>query len=230
MQTKLDKAGIVYIVKAIFQDIIAAVLFFASAGTLRWVRGWVYFIMYVFSTTIGVFYLSKYNTELLNERTKDRDNTEKWDKILLKLYIALAFFIIYVVAGMDIRYRWSSISIIYMYPALVIIILSSCLMVWAMKENANFEATSRIQSDRIQNVCQFGPYSIIRHPGYLAIILWAVAIPFVFGSLYMMIPSFIISAIIVIRTYLEDRMLKERLSGYMEYSNRTKYRLIPYIW
>lgn len=45
-----------------------------------------------------------------------------------------------------------------------------------------------------------------------------------------MIPSFLISVIIVIRTYLEDKMLKEKLVGYVEYCNRTKYRLLPYIW
>jgi len=36
--------------------------------------------------------------------------------------------------------------------------------------------------------------------------------------------------IIFVRTALEDKMLKEGLDGYLEYSNRTKYRLIPFIW
>ena len=230
MYTKLEKSGSGYLVKVAFQVIIGAILFFVSFGTLKNHQGWIYFAVYTISTILGILYLSKYNPEVLNERAKERNNTEQWDKILLKLYISLAFFIIYIVAGFDIRFGWSSIPIFCMYPALAIIILSSFLAVWAMKENANFEATSRIQNDRIQNICDSGPYKAIRHPGYLAIILWAMAIPFVFGSVYMMIPSFLISIIIVIRTYLEDKMLKEKLVGYVEYCKKTKYRLLPYIW
>ncbi|WIV12730.1 isoprenylcysteine carboxylmethyltransferase family protein [Proteiniborus sp. MB09-C3] len=230
MYTKLEKSGINYLIRVAFQIIIGAILFFVSSGTLKNHRGWVYFIVYAISTVLGVLYLSKHNPEVLNERAKERNNTEQWDNILLKIYVALAFFVIYIIAGFDIRFGWSSISVLCMYPALAIVILSSLFAIWAMKENTNFEATSRIQSDRIQNICESGPYKIVRHPGYLAIILWAVAIPFVFGSIYMMIPSFLISVIIVIRTYLEDEMLKKKLVGYVEYSNGTKYRLIPYIW
>ncbi len=230
MQMKLEKSGLNYLTRVAFQIIIGAVLFFVTSGTLTNLQGWTYFIVYSISTILGVIYLSIHNPEVLNERAKERNNTEHWDKILLKLFILLAFFIIYVVAGFDKRFNWSSISIVYMFPALVILILSSILGIWAMKENANFEATSRIQNDRIQNVCDSGPYKAVRHPGYLAVILWAVAIPFVFGSLYMIIPSIIITAVIVLRTYFEDKMLKEKLVGYLEYSHKTKYRLFPYIW
>lgn len=230
MKSKLKKSGFDYLRRVAFQVIIGAILFFVASGTLTNFRGWVYFIVYSVSTTLGVIYLSIYNPEVLNERTKERNNTEEWDKGLLKLYILFAFFIIYIIAGLDIRFGWSQISILCMYPALCIVMLSSILGIWAMKENANFEATSRIQNDRFQKVCNSGPYKTVRHPGYLAIVLWALAIPFVFGSIYMIIPSIFIVVIIVVRTYMEDSMLKEKLDGYADYSIKTKNRLIPFIW
>jgi len=230
MKTKLQKSGINYLVRVTFQVIIGAILFFVASGTLINLRGLIYFIIYSASTTLGVIYLTIHNPEVLNERAKERNNTEQWDKVLLKLYIFFAFFIIYIVAGIDIRFGWSHIPIFYMFPALAVVILSSILGIWAMNENANFEATSRIQNDRIQKICDSGPYKCVRHPGYLAVALWAVAIPFVFGSKYMIIPSFLILAIIVVRTYFEDKMLKEKLDGYVKYCNITKYRLLPYIW
>lgn len=230
MQTKLQKSGFYYLLRVFIQVIIGIILFLVASGTLANLRGWIYFIVYSISTTLGVIYLSINNPEVLNERAKERNNTEPWDKILLKLYILFAFFIVYIFAGIDIRFGWSHIPVFYMYPALAVQILSSILGIWAMKENANFEATSRIQNDRIQKICDSGPYKAVRHPGYLAIVLWAVAIPFVFGSIYMMIPSFFIIAIIVVRTYLEDKMLKGKLAGYIEYSEKTKYRLFPFIW
>lgn len=230
MQDKLQKSGLNYLIRVGFQVIVGIIIFFATSGVISYLRGWIYFITYSFSTIFGVIYLSKSNPEVLNERAKERKNTEQWDKVLLSLYIPLAFYVIYIVAGLDIRFGWSHIPMLYTYPSLVIIILSSILGIWAMSSNANFEATSRIQNDRIQDVCTSGPYKLVRHPGYLAIILWAIAIPFVFGSLYMLIPSFLIIVVIVVRTGLEDKMLIEKLAGYMDYSSKTKYRLLPFIW
>lgn len=50
------------------------------------------------------------------------------------------------------------------------------------------------------------------------------------GYFLITIISIIIDGLIVIRTYLEDKMLKEKLNGYEEYSHEVKYRLIPFIW
>ena len=44
------------------------------------------------------------------------------------------------------------------------------------------------------------------------------------------IVSFIIIGAVWIRTYLEDKMLKDELVGYLKYSQKTRYRLIPLIW
>lgn len=40
----------------------------------------------------------------------------------------------------------------------------------------------------------------------------------------------ITAVIIIIRTALEDNMLKDGLEGYFEYTKQTRYRLIPFIW
>ena len=52
----------------------------------------------------------------------------------------------------------------------------------------------------------------------------------IFETKLVLIISIIIAGLIVIRTYLEDKMLKEKLNGYEEYSHEVKYRLIPFIW
>ena len=52
----------------------------------------------------------------------------------------------------------------------------------------------------------------------------------IFETKLVLIISIIIAGLIVIRTYLEDKMLKEKLKGYEEYSHEVKYRLIPLIW
>jgi len=56
------------------------------------------------------------------------------------------------------------------------------------------------------------------------------AIPFALGTLYGLFMSGVVAILFIIRTALEDLTLKKELKGYLEYSRKVKYRLIPYIW
>ncbi len=40
----------------------------------------------------------------------------------------------------------------------------------------------------------------------------------------------LVAAVLVIRTALEDRTLQKELEGYVEYTEKTRYRLLPGIW
>jgi len=35
---------------------------------------------------------------------------------------------------------------------------------------------------------------------------------------------------LLIRTSLEDKTLRVELEGYVEYSSKTRYKLIPFVW
>jgi len=231
MKYKLDKRGINYLVRVLFQVLIGMALFYISAGRTFVFRGMIYFSLYIILVISGVILLAGNNSEVLNERAKKRDNTKGWDKVLLKLYVLLAFFGVYIAAGLDAgRYPEARISINFIYPGILIYIFSTALSIWAMAENKYFEATSRIQTDRGQVVCSSGPYRFIRHPGYLSILLWCISVPLIFGSVYSVMPVVCVFIIVVIRTYLEDNMLKKELAGYIEYSGRVRYKLIPFIF
>ena len=100
----------------------------------------------------------------------------------------------------------------------------------ATLENTFLESTARIQRDRNQKVCTTGPYSVVRHPAYSALILNCIGLSLIFPYVSVWICMAITAVIIIIRTALEDRMLKEGLDGYFEYTKQTRYRLIPFIW
>jgi protein-S-isoprenylcysteine O-methyltransferase Ste14 len=112
----------------------------------------------------------------------------------------------------------------------LLFVFSSFLVVWAMVENPFFEPTVRIQEDRGHRVVSTGPYAVVRHPGYLSGILWTSSIPLIIGSLYAFIPAVLYGVLMVLRTHLEDRTLKDELAGYEEYSEKVRYRLFPGIW
>ena len=44
------------------------------------------------------------------------------------------------------------------------------------------------------------------------------------------IPSIISSAILILRTALEDRTLQAELAGYADYARQVRFSLLPGIW
>ena len=90
--------------------------------------------------------------------------------------------------------------------------------------------TVRIQEERGQRVIDTGPYSQVRHPMYLSVIILMISIPLLLSSLWALIPGMLIGILFILRTALEDRTLQRELPGYSEYVRRVHYRLVPLIW
>ncbi len=136
-----------------------------------------------------------------------------------------------IVAGLDHRFGWSqgfpgALSIL----GFLMIALGYALASWALAENRFFSSVVRIQMDRGHEVCDSGPYRIVRHPGYAGNILPLPGIALALGSEWTFIPAAGAVIIAVIRTALEDRALQEELPGYREYAQRVRYRLVPWIY
>ncbi|MHC4691730.1 MAG: methyltransferase family protein [Planctomycetota bacterium] len=174
----------------------------------------------------------KTNPELINHRGQweKKKDTKPWDKILILAYGITAFYVLPVVIGLDIRFQWSYLGIHFMIAGIVLFFVGSVILNWAMIVNTHFETSVRIQNDRAHKVITAGPYKMVRHPGYVGAILWAVATPLIIGSVVGLIPAVITGLVLVIRTWLEDRTLHSELNGYVEYAGRVKYRLFPGIW
>ena len=88
----------------------------------------------------------------------------------------------------------------------------------------------RIQKERGHALVAEGPYKYVRHPGYLGYILMIITTPVALGSIYALLMSLLVMIIFIIRTSMEDKTLLNELEGYKEYSQRVRYKLIPFIW
>jgi protein-S-isoprenylcysteine O-methyltransferase Ste14 len=229
--TKLNIVGIRGILREFVLIIIGILFLFGSAGTLYWVRGWIYICLAFLYQIFYVSILMIINPQLLNERGKFSWNeTKRYDRYFLIFYSIFGFSML-LVAGLDVvRFQWSSIPFIAIYPSIVVFILCSYIALWAYVSNAHFILTSRNDKLSNQQVCAIGPYRYIRHPGYVAAIISSLCYPFILGSLFSFIPVLLIIFLLIIRTYYEDKTLKIELHGYDEYSKVTKYRLFPFIW
>lgn len=159
-----------------------------------------------------------------------KKGAKAWDTALLGLY-GVAMMIMWIVAGLDLRYGWSSgISPSAQILALLIVIAGYALVVWATGTNAFFSQVVRIQTERGHTVIRSGPYRVVRHPAYVGMILVVVGAPILLGSWWALIPGVISAVLMIVRTSLEDKTLQAELPGYREYAQRTRYRLLPGVW
>lgn len=229
-ENQRKKSGVVYIIRIHAQLLILAVAYFIAAGSLNLGRAWLYFGIAAVTYFVSALIFIKYNPGLINERAKERENTKSWDKVLLSLYLLIGFLGTHIVAGLDSRFEWSSLDMIFMIPGAVLYIVAALIQIISMLANKYFEVTVRIQNDREQQVVKDGPYKIVRHPGYASVLLSFVAIPLMIGSLYALICTGAVFIIMFTRTALEDKMLQKELPGYSQYAKEVKFRLIPGIW
>ena len=227
----LDRYGVREIVRSLLRVFVFLAVLLISAGEIGWVNAWVYagFGWSFWIVTAAV--LIRTNPELLNARGRGfRKNTRTFDKLFFTLFVVFLF-ATFIVAGLDaVRYEWSKIPLGIVAASIVMHMSAFLLALWAMVANPHFEGTVRIQDDRDHQVCTSGPYEIVRHPGYVAMIIGTMGIPLILGSKWAILPACIASLLIVFRTDMEDRTLQKELPGYSEYAMITRYRLVPFLW
>lgn len=204
-------------------------LLFISAGRIDYWQGWLFASVSIISVILNSFILS--SNELAEERSTAKAGTKSWDKKIIGLS-ALTLVFTYIVSGLDAgRFHWTllfplRVNII----GVVLICFGELLFLMSQKQNQFFSSVVRIQSERGHAVCDTGVYKIVRHPAYFGMILTAIGIPLVLGSLWSFIPSSFSILLTVIRTSLEDKTLIRELEGYREYTGKTPYRLFPRVW
>lgn len=219
-----------YLIKHLMGTVVFFAILFISAGRIDYWQGLVYvaigLIMFVLNYTVF-----RIDHELLNERSKPGEGTKSWDKTILGLSF-LTTIAMFITAGLDSgRYHWSPDFNRGIYLAGIILTISGQLLfLIAQKQNKFFSSTFRIHTDREHVVCETGLYKLVRHPAYLGSIIQALGLPLLFGSLWSIIPVWLSLILLITRTALEDETLKKELKGYIEYSNKTRYKIIPFVW
>lgn len=231
MEKRLTKDGARNLRGPIRWSLIMAVVFFVAAGRMDVPRAWLTYGLHMFGGLLGAYIMAKTSPELANQRASMGEGTKAWDKFILLVYFMMVLFAGPMVAGWEMAGRLQApLGAGFAVLGVACYLAFFLLLHWSMIVNRHFESTSRIQKEREHKVVADGPYRFVRHPGYIAMILIALADPLIIGAAYALIPAGIAIAAVILRTSLEDNMLQEELAGYKEYSQQTRSRLIPGVW
>jgi protein-S-isoprenylcysteine O-methyltransferase Ste14 len=81
-----------------------------------------------------------------------------------------------------------------------------------------------------QPVITTGLYGIGQHPMYAFALLMIAGMPLSLGSYWALVTVAPAVAVLAFRIDDEEKLLREELAGYREYTAKVHYRLVPAVW
>ena len=201
-------------------------LLFLPAGTFRFVGGWLFVgVLFVPMIIMGAVLLLK-NPVMLEKRlkTKEEISSQKAVVALSGLMFSTGF----VIAGLNFRFGWVTLSFSVSVTASVIFLIGYGLYAEVIRENAYLSRVIEVQEN--QKVVDTGLYSVVRHPMYFSTVLMFLAIPLILGDIFSFVLFLAYPFMIAKRIKDEEKLLENELDGYREYKKRVKFKMIPFIW
>lgn len=205
---------------------LVGLLIFLPAGTFLFFNGWLFMgILFVPMFIVGTIMMFK-NPELLQKRLNAKEK-QKEQSLVVRLS-GLMFLAGFIVAGLGFRFDWYILPNGVAIGATAVFLVAYILYAEVLRENAYLSRTIEVQEG--QTVIDTGLYGVVRHPMYSATLLMFLSTPLVLGSLYSFVVFLIYPIIIANRIKHEEEFLEKELKGYLQYKQKVKYRLIPFVW
>jgi protein-S-isoprenylcysteine O-methyltransferase Ste14 len=70
----------------------------------------------------------------------------------------------------------------------------------------------------------------VRHPMYASALLYLIGTPLALGSYWGLLALVFMMAFLTWRLLDEEKFLAVNLPGYVEYQEKVRHRLVPYVW
>jgi protein-S-isoprenylcysteine O-methyltransferase Ste14 len=113
---------------------------------------------------------------------------------------------------------------------LVLFVAGWWIMALALRQNAFAAPVVKHQEERQQRVIDSGVYGVVRHPMYAGAVPLLVGMPLWLESYAAALMASAPIGTLVLRILVEEQFLRRELPGYGAYTERVRYRLIPFLW
>lgn len=212
--------------------VVFALALFLAAGTIAWLAGWAFLLLFFGFTITLSLWLLKNSPGLLTERLTGnaRPDQKSWDRVFFVVANILFLTWLALMPLDAVRFHWSQMPAWLQVVGTILLLCSFYFLFLTFRENSFLSPAVRIQSERGQTVVSTGPYHYVRHPMYAGAAILLIGTTLLLGSWYGLLPMLAIIVAVSIRAVQEERTLRTELAGYDEYMAHVKYRLIPYVW
>jgi len=205
------------------------ILLFLPAGTLNYWQAWVFIIVFMVSVSAIGLYLAIQNPALLERRKKFGPTKEQSPVQKLAISIGvLALLGVFIFSALSHRFLWSPVPTYISIAGDVLVALGLYMNILVFKENSY--GGSSIETVEGQSVITTGLYAFVRHPMYMGVLIMIIGIPLALDAWWSLVIIAVSLPAFIWRILDEEKLLKKDLSGYSEYTQKVRYRLVPYIW
>jgi protein-S-isoprenylcysteine O-methyltransferase Ste14 len=217
------------LVSGLAELVVFGLMLFIPAGTLNYWQAWIFLLVFALSTWIPGIYVLHTNPVALQRRMRAGPTAES--RIAQKVVIAgwyLSLAAMFVISALDHRFRWSPVSAATWLAGDVLVAVGLSVTMLVVIQNSYAAATVRVEAG--QKLVSTGLYGLVRHPMYAGNVIMMAGIPIALGSYWGLV--FVIAGAIVLALRIrdEEKLLREELDGYREYTHKVRYRLVPYVW
>ena len=213
----------------IIGTIALGVLLFLPAWTLAYWQAWVFIVVFMISVNVIGVYLTLKDPALLERRKKMGPGEEQstTQKIIMSLAV-LSTLALLVFCAFDHRFAWSPVPPSVSVFGDVLVALGLLIDLFVFRENSYGGSTIEIVED--QKVISTGLYARVRHPMYVGVLVMLIGVPLALGSWWGLAILVLTIPVLVVRILDEEKLLKKDLPGYEDYTQKVRYRLVPYLW
>ncbi|WP_156751464.1 methyltransferase [Mycobacterium sp. 1245111.1] len=204
-------------------------MLFVPAGTFDYWQAWVFLAVVTAAAWVPNIHVLRTDPVVRQRRMSGGPTAETRlaQKVLIAgLYASLAAMV--VVSVLDHRFGMSSVPASICLVGDVLVAAGLGVVALVIIQNSYAAATVRVQEG--QTVVSTGLYGLVRHPMYTGNVVMLIGIPLALGSYLGLV--FVVPALIVLALRIrdEEKLLREQLNGYREYSEKVRHRLVPGMW
>jgi protein-S-isoprenylcysteine O-methyltransferase Ste14 len=206
---------------------------FYFEGDWYWERGVWFLVCYGVLLSMGIIWLGLSAPASLAVRLQgfvSRDQPQSDRIVTFFLFWAILSWIVLIPVDLFWLHLFSKPSTMISSLGGLTFLLGFGIVMFTIYQNSFAAPIVKDQRAQGQVVIDTGLYRLVRHPMYLGLLLWFFGMGLFLETTAAAVFSIGIDLILLARISVEEKMLREVLPGYTEYTKKTRARLIPCVW
>ena len=212
---------------SLFGLVFFGVFLFGPAGTFDYWQAWVFIAVFTVVSSGPTMYWGLRKPEVLRRRMHAGPiaETRTAQKFATVGTIVMVVAVL-VVSALDHRFGWSQVPTPVVVVGDILVALGLGMATMVVNQNSYASATIRVVEAE-QPLISTGLYGLVRHPMYTGALIMMVGMPLALDSYWGLVTCLPGLAVLAFRINDEEKMLRQELGGYDEYTQKVHYRLVP---